>query len=89
MFNRLAANCVTRLIHFRQLWRLVTTFLFFGPFGFTFMFNLIFTYRYCRMLEEGSFRSRPADFFYMFLFGATLMVVRISESHVDHEQDAL
>jgi len=58
-----------------QLWRLATTFLFFGPFGFTFMFNLIFTYRYCRMLEEGSFRNRTADFFYMFLFGATLMTI--------------
>ena len=29
-----------------QLWRLVTTFLFFGTFGFNFFFNMIFTYRY-------------------------------------------
>ncbi|CAG2164177.1 unnamed protein product [Oppiella nova] len=58
-----------------QLWRLLTTFLFFGSFGFTFLFNLIFTYRYCRMLEEGSFRSRTADFFYMFLIGAILMII--------------
>jgi len=36
---------------------------------------MIFTYRYCRMLEEGSFRSRTADFVMMFLFGATLMIV--------------
>lgn len=57
------------------MWRLLTTFLYFGPFGFTFLFNLIFTYRYCRMLEEGSFRGRPADFLFMFLFGASLMVV--------------
>lgn len=58
-----------------QFWRLITTFLFFGQFGFTFLFNLIFTYRYCRMLEEGSFRSRTADFFYMFLIGGILMII--------------
>ncbi|KAI2804810.1 hypothetical protein BLOT_003798 [Blomia tropicalis] len=56
-----------------QVWRLVTTFLFFGSFGFNFMFNIIFTYRYCSMLEEGSFRTRTADFFYMFLIGGLLM----------------
>lgn len=32
-------------------------------------------YRYCRMLEEGSFRGRTADFVYMFLFGGVLMTV--------------
>lgn len=57
-----------------QFWRLLTTFLFFGSFGFNFLFNIIFTYRYCRMLEEGSFRNRPADFFFMFLFGGFVMV---------------
>ncbi|KAG9509918.1 Derlin-2, partial [Fragariocoptes setiger] len=58
-----------------QYWRLITTFLFFGPLGFHFLFNIIFTYRYCRMLEEGFFRYRTADFFYMFLVGATLMII--------------
>jgi Derlin-2/3 len=57
-----------------QLWRLVTTFLFFGTFGFNFFFNMIFTYRYCRMLEENSFRGRTADFAMMFIFGAVLMI---------------
>jgi len=60
--------------HF-QLWRLITTFLFFGPVGFTFLFNLIFTYRYCRYLEDGSFRGRTADFTLMFLFGAVCMML--------------
>ncbi|KAG9354642.1 hypothetical protein JZ751_001355 [Albula glossodonta] len=32
-------------------------------------------YRYCRMLEEGSFRGRTADFVFMFLFGAVLMTL--------------
>ncbi|XP_019618806.1 PREDICTED: derlin-2-like [Branchiostoma belcheri] len=58
-----------------QVWRLVTNFLFFGTIGFNFLFNMIFTYRYCRMLEEGSFRGRTADFFFMFLFGGTLMMI--------------
>ncbi|XP_068633068.1 derlin-2 [Battus philenor] len=57
-----------------QLWRLLTTFLFFGNLGFNFFFNMIFTYRYCRMLEEGSFRGRTADFVVMFIFGGTLMI---------------
>ncbi|KAF0299684.1 Derlin-2 [Amphibalanus amphitrite] len=58
-----------------QVWRLVTTFLFFGPVGFTFLFNLIFTYRYCRYLEDGSFRGRTGDFVIMFVFGAVCMVL--------------
>ncbi|XP_043233023.1 derlin-2-like isoform X3 [Amphibalanus amphitrite] len=56
-------------------WRLITTFLFFGPVGFTFLFNLIFTYRYCRDLEDGSFRGRTGDFVVMFVFGAGCMVL--------------
>lgn len=58
-----------------QVWRLITNFLFFGPLGFSFLFNMIFLYRYCRMLEEGSFRGRTADFVYMFLFGGVLMTL--------------
>ncbi|XP_074055927.1 derlin-3 isoform X2 [Macrotis lagotis] len=58
-----------------QVWRLVTNFLFFGPLGFSFFFNMLFLYRYCRMLEEGSFRGRTADFVFMFLFGGVLMTL--------------
>ncbi|GFO32798.1 derlin [Plakobranchus ocellatus] len=58
-----------------QFWRLVTSFLYFGPIGFNFLFNMIFAYRYCRMLEEGSFRGKTADFCFMFLFGGFFMVV--------------
>ncbi|XP_064248149.1 derlin-3 isoform X3 [Passer domesticus] len=57
------------------IWRLITNFLFFGPLGFSFFFNMIFLYRYCRMLEEGSFRGRTADFVFMFLFGGFLMTL--------------
>ncbi|XP_046904184.1 derlin-3 [Hypomesus transpacificus] len=58
-----------------QVWRLITNFLFFGSLGFSFLFNIIFLYRYCRMLEEGSFRGRTADFVCMFLFGGVLMTL--------------
>lgn len=57
-----------------QFWRMLTTFLFFGTFGFNFFFNMIFTYRYCRMLEENSFRGRTADFVTMFIFGSVFMI---------------
>jgi len=58
-----------------QLWRLVTSFCFFGTFGFSFLFNMIFNYRYCRMLEEGSFRGKTADFVFMFMFGGVFMIL--------------
>ncbi|XP_023576719.1 derlin-3 isoform X6 [Octodon degus] len=58
-----------------EIWRLVTNFLFFGPLGFSFFFNMLFVFRYCRMLEEGSFRGRKADFVFMFLFGGALMTL--------------
>jgi Derlin-2/3 len=58
-----------------QLWRLITCFCFYGGIGFNFFFNLLFTYRYCRHLEEGSFRGRAADFLFMFIFGGTLMII--------------
>ena len=69
--NRYNCDCVLYV----QVWRLVTNFLYFGPIGFNFLFNMIFAYRYCRMLEEGSFRGRSADFFFMFIFGGFLMIV--------------
>lgn len=58
-----------------QVWRILTSFCFFGTFGFSFLFNMIFTYRYCRMLEEGSFRNKTADFVLMFFFGGGIMVI--------------
>ncbi|OQV19054.1 Derlin-2 [Hypsibius exemplaris] len=65
-----------RLIFYHfQVWRILTTFLFFGSFGFNFLFNLIFTYRYCRMLEENQYHGRTADFVFMFLIGGLLMAV--------------
>jgi hypothetical protein len=74
-FNQLHHRYCQHVVLMCQLWRLVTNFLYFGPVGFNFLFNMIFAYRYCRMLEEGSFRGRSADFFFMFIFGGFLMIV--------------
>jgi len=65
----------TLILYQYQIWRLFTTFLFFGTMGFSFFFNMIFAYKYCRMLEEGSFRGRSSDFVMLFVFGGTIMVV--------------
>jgi len=63
-----------RLVFIRmQVWRLFTNFFFFGSISLDFFFHMFFLVRYCRMLEEGSFRGRPADFLLMLLFGGTLL----------------
>jgi Derlin-2/3 len=58
-----------------QIWRLVTTFLFFGVFSIDFLFHMYFLVRYSRLLEEGDFRGRRAHFLYMILFSVMIMIV--------------
>ncbi|XP_058996777.1 derlin-3 [Mustela lutreola] len=61
-----------------QVWRLVTNFLFFGPLGFSFFFNMLLRVScYVRSADAGggSFRGRTADFVFMFLFGGVLMTL--------------
>jgi len=58
-----------------QVWRLITTFLFFGLFSIDFLFHMYFLVRYCRLLEEGDFRGRTANFAMMILFGIVLMTM--------------
>ena len=74
-YNNVHSECSQQFLILFQVWRIFTTFLFFGTFGFNFFFNMIFTYRYCRMLEENSFRGHTADFVIMFLFGSCAMVI--------------
>ncbi|KAL5034207.1 hypothetical protein BDV3_003778 [Batrachochytrium dendrobatidis] len=59
----------------KQYWRVITTFLYFGSFSVDFLFHMFFLVQYCRMLEEGSFRGRTHDFLWMFVIGATSMVL--------------
>ncbi|KAI9591786.1 Derlin [Syncephalis fuscata] len=49
---------------FRQgeYWRLLTNFAYFGPLSLDWFFHMYFMIRYSRMLEEGSFRNRKADY---------------------------
>ncbi|VDN99357.1 unnamed protein product [Rodentolepis nana] len=53
----------------------MTCFCYFGTIDFNFLFNMIFVYRYCRMLEENQFYGRSADFLVMFLFGGVLSII--------------
>jgi len=63
------------IFHEGQVWRLITTFLFFGLFSVDFLFHMYFLVRYCRMLEEGDFRGRTAHFILFLLFGVTMMTI--------------
>lgn len=58
-----------------QVWRLLTTFLFFGLFSIDFLFHMYFLVRYCRLLEEGDFRGKTANFVWMLMFGITCMTI--------------
>jgi Derlin-2/3 len=67
---------IERVFEQHQLWRIITNFLFFEQeFNLDFFFRMFFLVRYCRTLEEGSFRGRTADFFYMILFGSIIMLL--------------
>mmetsp|Transcript_19216 Transcript_19216/g.24470 ORF Transcript_19216/g.24470 Transcript_19216/m.24470 type:complete len:238 (+) Transcript_19216:136-849(+) len=58
-----------------QAWRLLTTYLFFGTFSIDFLFHMYFLVRYCRLLEEGDFRGKTANFALFLLFGCSIMTL--------------
>ncbi|PPQ65412.1 LOW QUALITY PROTEIN: hypothetical protein CVT26_000037 [Gymnopilus dilepis] len=57
-----------------QPWRMVTTFFYFGPISLDFVFHLFFFMRYSRMLEESSFANKRADYFWLLLQSAVLLL---------------
>eukprot|EP00037_Helgoeca_nana_P012368 m.112135 g.112135 ORF g.112135 m.112135 type:complete len:254 (+) comp21406_c0_seq1:35-796(+) len=63
------------ILYHGEVWRLATNFLYFGNFSIDFIFHMFFLVRYCKMLEEGSFRGRGADFLYMLLLGAIAITI--------------
>ncbi|KAG0569141.1 hypothetical protein M758_6G063700 [Ceratodon purpureus] len=65
----------TLVIQEYQVWRLITNFFYFGKLDLDFLFHMFFLARYCKLLEETSFRGRTADFFFMLLFGGTLLTI--------------
>ena len=58
-----------------QFWRLISSFLYFGNFSLDFFFHLYFIIRYSKLLEEGSFRNRTADYIFMLLFCAGIILL--------------
>jgi len=65
------------ILHEREYWRLITSFLYFGNFSIDFIFHMFFISRYSRMLEEGSFRGRTADYFWMLMLGVVAFIIVI------------
>ena len=61
---------VTRL----QIWRLVTSFFHFGPFGLGYIMTLQFVWVYMSTLER-IHHNKPYDFWIMILFGQLCMVI--------------
>jgi hypothetical protein len=71
-----AASCLcpsTQSLTYRQYWRLVTTFFYFGPLSLDLLYHIFFLQRYSRLLEESSGRS-PAHFSWLLTFASTLLL---------------
>jgi len=66
---------VTSVWSKQQYWRILTTFLYFGPLSLDFMFHLFFLSRYSRSLEESSFRGQTADFTWLIFYSAVSLLV--------------
>lgn len=56
-----------------QYWRLVTSFLYFGPISINLLFHIYFLQRYSRLLEESSGRS-PAHFSWLLLYAMVSLI---------------
>ena len=56
-----------------QYWRLLTTFLYFGPLSLDLLFHVFFLQRYSRLLEESSGRS-PAHFSWLLLYATSILL---------------
>nr|GFC01589.1 derlin-1-like isoform X1 [Tanacetum cinerariifolium] len=60
--------------HF-QIWRLITNFLFLGPFSFPFALRLFIILKYGVQLKRGPFDKRTANYVWVFFFGALSLLV--------------
>ena len=65
-----------------ELWRLVTTFTYMGDLGLSFVLKMYFAIRYSKLLEEGHYRGRTADFVMMWIFGAFSLLGLNAVCHV-------
>ncbi|KAK6850134.1 Der1-like family-domain-containing protein [Apiospora arundinis] len=57
-----------------EYWRMLTTFLYFGPFSLDLLFHVYFLQRYSRLLEESSGRS-PAYFSWLLMYSMAFLLV--------------
>ncbi|KAI3524672.1 hypothetical protein L1887_03335 [Cichorium endivia] len=57
-----------------QVWRLLTNFIFLGPFSINFGIRLLMILRYGVQLENGPFNRRTADFLWMMIFGSSVLL---------------
>lgn len=57
-----------------ELWRLITTFTFLGPFSFNWLFEFIWLIQYGKALESVTHQFDPADHVFMYLFGMLTML---------------
>jgi len=62
------------IIYEMQWWRLITCFLFFGDFGMGFFWNTYVLVFYCSSLEAVAFHSKSADFLWMLMCSAFMML---------------
>ncbi|KNE68571.1 hypothetical protein AMAG_12741 [Allomyces macrogynus ATCC 38327] len=58
-----------------EYWRILSSFFYFGHFGIDLIFHMFFLARYSRLLEEGPYRTRPADYFVLLAFGAVTLLI--------------
>ncbi|CDR93877.1 hypothetical protein, conserved [Babesia bigemina] len=57
-----------------EVWRLLTCFIYFGSFGMNFFWNIYVLIHYCSSLESVSMHNRPADFFWMLICSAVMLL---------------
>ena len=62
-----------RALTIEQYWRLLTTFIYFGPLSLDFVFHVFFLQRYSRLLEEASGGS-AANFSWLLVCATTLLL---------------
>ena len=55
-----------------QYWRLITTFIYFGPLSLNLLFHIFFIQRYARMLEESA--ASVAHFSWLLAYSATTLL---------------
>eukprot|EP00048_Salpingoeca_helianthica_P003863 m.71305 g.71305 ORF g.71305 m.71305 type:complete len:236 (+) comp12937_c1_seq2:831-1538(+) len=66
---------IDRIFKNYEFWRLFANFFYFGNFGIDLFFHMFFLVRYSRMLEEGSYRGRTADFLVLLVYGMVFMLI--------------